>query len=212
MSKGISTVIGQILSSLFLIGLVSLAIVILHEQFTEVHIMIEEEAVERHTIGIANVIMASSDIVHEKNGKKQRAIINEIELDNMFLSTEELAREGPVDFLAKTKDTLTKNEFFQEYSYPNTFYFIIITDLEDEKSWFTFGHGPGDFDELIFINYLECLFHQLTEGDVPSVNDRNECFKERRSDSGAAVLSFPVNIRTGYSTHMGSMEIISKEV
>ena len=62
-------------------------------------------------------------------------------------------------------ETMSENTFFDEYSYPNTVYFVIVRDLENGDEWFTTGHGPLILGDLNIVNSLECFWNNLI---VPS--------------------------------------------
>ncbi|OGI15983.1 hypothetical protein A3K63_01370 [Candidatus Micrarchaeota archaeon RBG_16_49_10] len=180
---------GEILTSLFVLGLVALLMIILYQNFTEFHTIVNEYGVQRHTIALANVLLTSSDIVYTEDGMQKRAMFD---YNKMGL--------------------LSKGEFFDKYSYPDAFYIIIVRDLETEENWYTVKNGPMSFEHQNVVQYFKCLGSQLTEAvEIPSIQDLNECIKEDFSSSGGARLSFPVGIRNGDDIHMGTMEIISGE-
>jgi hypothetical protein len=211
-SKGIATTVGQILSAMFVIGLISLAVIILYENYTEVHIMIEEQTIRRQTISLANVILTSSDVVEREHGILQRALFDEDLLDEKFLSFEQISGLGLDDFVGKVVDTTGKNEFFEYYSHPNTLYYVVVRDLETGREWFVFGHGPIFVGELDFLVNLKCLWRNLFEGGFPTIYDLQECLAEDESRENFVMLDFPINIKDGNEFHMGKMEMLSMEL
>jgi hypothetical protein len=213
-SKGIASSLGEILTGLFVLALVAFGIMILLQTFTEIHVMVSELGVNRHNIALANVILSSSDIVHEQVGMKRRALIDSAALGDDFISDSEMSSiaDAPT-FIAKSTQIFTENGFFSSYSYPGTYYILILTDLETGEKWLTLGHGPGDFTELNVPSFLACVWNQYTEAvEIPSVFDLQECGSEAKSDSGISKLTYPTNILVGTDIHIGKMELLSMEV
>jgi uncharacterized protein YbcV (DUF1398 family) len=209
-NKGIATTIGQMFGSLFVIGLVALAFVILFQTFTEVNLKVHEATNKRHTIVLANVFLSTSDFTYSGTPDDGKAVLNSFHLDSKFIKTEDLDLLDSASFLAKSTEVFSNNEFFDKYSYPDEIYTVKVEDLETGEKWIGFGHGPFSKSELNPVGYLTCIWHQYTERlEIPSINDLLECASETASEIVPSTLTFPVDINSFGEMHMGRMSFLT---
>jgi hypothetical protein len=172
-----------------------------------------ENELERHSITLANAFVANPTTTYWDGNKFYRGILDSEKLNKLMVTKD--------TFISGWKDNLKLNTVLSSsLSYPDSYSFVIILDLNNSNGWITSLSGPNDkFDVNSF---TDCLKTNVADSDIAKLFDLNnlntnlhEIFKIEKcgsSYSGVLDYGFPVSIRySDNKIHAGLLKVMVVE-
>jgi hypothetical protein len=152
-SKGIVITLSAILEGLFFIGIMGFLYWFFLSRILELHVAIEEFTNERQTINLANLLISSEKIAHEKDGGIMRGVLDAEKLDSVFIKR--------TDFVSDVQALFQPIDI--GIGYPNSINIVRVVDLEKCDSsgncdgWIAVLSSPVTLQGLSITKFNSCL-------------------------------------------------------
>jgi len=158
MSKGISVCVSVAIVILIVIGIMAFFYWMAIARFFQLHVIVEENEVERRTINMANVLLSYENLTSSSSGKSMRGVFDSEKLNKFATFLSKADTENYVD--AVTNEAKNAKEL--NIGYPNTYTVFSVVDLEscsNEKcdGWVGVFKGPFDIDATYAKKFIDCL-------------------------------------------------------
>jgi hypothetical protein len=158
MSKGISVCVSVAITILIVIGIMAFFYWMAIARFFQLHVIVEENEVERRTINMANVLLSYENLTSSSSGKSMRGVFDSEKLNKFATFLSKADTENYVD--AVTNEAKNAKEL--NIGYPNTYTVFSVVDLEscsEEKcdGWVGVFKGPFDIDATYAKKFIDCL-------------------------------------------------------
>jgi hypothetical protein len=184
--------------------------------------IIKENEIERHSIILANAFMSSDKLAYYDNLRTYRAVLDKEKLDN------EMVNKNNILSYLKIFD---ESKLIKEISYPNSAVFLIVSDNEQDSTWFLIGGGPIKGEGTGISTYSQCMlshvridpamiFRAYRKGFFNPIDavwtdyDMQACNEVLNANQGfVAFKTFPVAIRySDNDIHTGVLSLSLAEV
>jgi hypothetical protein len=166
MSKGITVCISVALITLFVIGIMAFLLWATSARFLQLHIVVEENEVERRTINMANVLLSYENLVYSSASEKNfRGVFDSEKLNKFATFLSKAETKDYVDAIINE----ARNAKELNIGYPNTYTIFSVVDLEscsNEKcdGWVGVFKGPFSIDATYAIRFIDCLANHFDVG------------------------------------------------
>jgi hypothetical protein len=162
MSKGISVCVSVAIIILIVIGVMAFFYWMAIARFFQLHVIVEENEVERRTINMANVLLSHENLISSSSGKNMRGVFDSEKLNKFATFLSKADTKNYVD--AVTNEAKNAKEL--NIGYPNTYTVFSVVDLEscsEEKcdGWVGVFKGPFDIDATYAKKFIDCLATHL---------------------------------------------------
>lgn len=221
-NRGIVFTLTSIIEGFLIILVVAFLLWFFLNKIMEIHVSVEENLNERHSIILANALISNEKIAYIKDGKILRGVLDAEKLDKLFIKKS--------DFLSYTK--LLTNDVDLGISYPNSIIIVLVLDLEkcednDCDGWIVRLKSPLSLPGISLINFMECLNSNikvdvgiifrffLSPGGLWQPWDIDKCIKNNIPPSFKSFFNknritsqgFPILIKYKDSIHAGRVFI-----
>jgi len=151
-NRGIVFTLTSIIEGFLVILVVALLLWFSLSRIMEIHVSVEENLNERHSIILANALISNENIVYIKDGKILRGVLDAEKLDKLFIKKS--------DFLSNIK--LLTSDVDLGISYPNSIIIVLVLDLEkcnnnDCDGWIVRLRSPLSLSGISLFNFMDCL-------------------------------------------------------
>jgi len=217
-NKGITFTLTSIIEGFLVILVVALLLWFSFNKIVEIHVTVEENLNERHSIILANALISNEKIAYIKDGKILRGVLDAEKLDKLFIKKS--------DLLSDVK--LLTNDVDLGISYPNSIIIVLVLDLEkcdnnDCDGWIVRLKSPLSLSGISLINFMDCLNSNikvdvgtifrffLTTGGLWQPWDIDKCVKNNIPPSFKSLFNknritsqgFPILIKYNDTIHVG---------
>lgn len=156
-SKGLELVVSSIFIALIAIGIIGLLYWLFLSHILDIHVIMDESTVERHSINLANVLISSEKLAYTSDDKIERGVLDVEKLDNLFVRKS--------DFLSNVKYHAIPKDI--GIGYPNSLAIVEVLDLEKCDSsgncegWIVMLKGPVTITGLKVVDFTQCLAENI---------------------------------------------------
>lgn len=179
-----------------------------HASITKLSI---ENENERHAIALANIFNSHPNTTYSDGYQFHRGILDKEKLDNLMTKKQ--------DFINDWQEKIYPNlELSKNFSYPNSYTIIIVSDLETFDAWITTSNGT--IKNFNLNDFFDCLKRQIKSDDISKLFDFDSNLHEilKIEKCGVPIYSkildygFPVAIRYSYDdVHAGLIKVLVVE-
>lgn len=200
-NRGVSTVVITMIVTLIVLGLTVGVYILWLSKYLDIHEMVREAGVERHTLNLGQVLLSSDKLAYQ---------------DDIFTHRGIFVREKIVSQLQGG------SELTEEVGYPNSIIVIGVEDFETNEKWDVTTYGSFSVEGLKLSDLITCLVSKLRidfsmifrrgpGAPFWETYDVRSCLRAEMSDYGSAVRSFPIAIKDGDDIHSGRLVVTVNE-
>lgn len=191
--KGLELVTTGQIGAIVVLAIVVILILFFYQNYVNLSTIVNEFAVERHAVTLANVILSYEKLAEIEGATLNRAVFDINKLDAI------------------------KSEEFQ-LGFPNSVAFVGVEDLDTGQKWLFNIQGPTNIPALTSFN--DCfskikidisIVFRLPPGNPWTWPDLVSCFVSKISRQGSSTVSYPIIIRDGESIHTGRLIVTLME-
>lgn len=194
-----------------IIGLLAIFYFVYATKYYDIHTIVIEGGVERHTLDMGQVLLSYSKLIYIENDpdihytRFYRGVFVKENLDKNLCTS-------PGTEACFNKDA---SDIPKELGYPNSAILLYVKDFQTGRQWILPYTGPSGTSGLV--KDFGCLESKTRTGidmlfRIPPISpwetyDVMSCLSSDASSYGGAVRSFPVAIKDGNSVHAGVLRI-----
>ena len=205
-NKALADTLATVIVDLIVIGLIVIFYLLLQIGQLDIHTMVKEAGVERHTLNLGQALLSYDKLVYIED-----------DADYTYIHRGVLAKEKLDAQFAGDSSSATGSSIATELGYPDSDIRLYVKDFETGEEWALSYNGPFSAEGTRLVSDLTCLAGKIKIditmifrspiGNPWEYLDVQSCMTSDASSYGSGVKSFPVAIKDGSEIHNGILEV-----